>query len=44
MAYTVKEVAQMSGVSVRMLRFYDEAGVLAPAYVRRGEGHPVRVA
>jgi DNA-binding transcriptional MerR regulator len=32
MAYTVKEVAQMSGVSVRMLRFYDQTGVLPPAY------------
>ena len=33
MAYTVKEVAQMSGVSVRTLHFYHEAGLLAPALV-----------
>jgi DNA-binding transcriptional MerR regulator len=33
MAYTVKEVAQMSGVSVRTPHFYHEAGLLAPAYV-----------
>ena len=32
MAYTVKQVAAMSGVSVRALHFYDEAGVLKPAY------------
>ncbi len=32
MAYTVKQVAAMSGVSVRTLHFYDEAGLLAPAY------------
>ena len=32
MAYTVKEVAVMSGVSVRTLHFYDETGLLKPAY------------
>jgi DNA-binding transcriptional MerR regulator/quercetin dioxygenase-like cupin family protein len=31
MAYTVKEVAAMSGVSVRTLHFYDETGLLKPA-------------
>src|SRR3954463_5867069 len=34
MAYTVKQVAEMSGVSVRTLHFYDETGLLKPAYVR----------
>lgn len=33
MAYTVKQVAELSGVSVRTLHFYDEAGLLKPAYV-----------
>ena len=33
MAYTVKQVAAMSGVSVRALHFYDEVGLLKPAYV-----------
>ena len=33
MAYTVKRVAAMSGVSVRTLHFYDEVGLLKPAYV-----------
>src|SRR5215470_13924562 len=33
MAYTVKQVAAMSGVSVRALHFYDETGLLKPAYV-----------
>jgi DNA-binding transcriptional MerR regulator len=33
MAYAVKQVAAMSGVSVRTLHFYDETGLLAPAYL-----------
>jgi DNA-binding transcriptional MerR regulator/quercetin dioxygenase-like cupin family protein len=33
MAYTVKQVAKMSGVSVRALHFYDETGLLEPAYL-----------
>src|SRR5262245_46172380 len=32
MPYTVKKVARMSGVSVRTLHFYDEVGLLKPAY------------
>src|SRR5437667_6384642 len=32
MAYTVKQVAAMSGVSVRTLHFYDEVGLLKPAF------------
>jgi DNA-binding transcriptional MerR regulator len=32
MAYTVKQVAALSGVSVRTLHFYDETGLLEPAY------------
>src|SRR5205823_12176192 len=31
-AYTVKKVAKVSGVSVRTLHFYDETGLLKPAY------------
>src|SRR4051812_26109832 len=31
-AYTVKQVAAMSGVSVRALHFYDETDLLKPAY------------
>ncbi len=33
MAYTVKQLASVSGVSVRTLHFYDEAGLLKPAYL-----------
>jgi len=33
MAYTVKKLAGMSGVSVRTLHFYDEVGLLKPAYI-----------
>lgn len=33
MAYTVKQVAAMSGVSVRTLHFYDEMGLLKPAFL-----------
>jgi DNA-binding transcriptional MerR regulator len=32
MAHTVKQVASLSGVSVRTLHFYDEIGLLKPAY------------
>src|ERR1041385_2694425 len=32
MPYTVKQVATMSGVSVRTLHFYDEVGLLKPAF------------
>lgn len=32
MAYTVKKLAKLSGVSIRTLRFYDEIGLLKPAY------------
>lgn len=34
MAYTVKKVAAMSGVSVRTLHFYDETGLLKPAFTK----------
>ncbi len=34
MAYTVKQVAMMSGVSVRTLHFYDETGLLKPAFTK----------
>src|SRR5580658_9819659 len=33
MAYTVKKVAAMSGVSVRTLHFYHETGLLKPAHL-----------
>jgi DNA-binding transcriptional MerR regulator len=33
MAYTVKQVARLSGVSVRTLHFYDESGLLKPAWI-----------
>ncbi len=33
MNYTVNKLAQLSGVSIRTLRFYDETGLLKPAYV-----------
>jgi DNA-binding transcriptional MerR regulator/quercetin dioxygenase-like cupin family protein len=33
MAYTVKQVARMSGVSVRTLHFYDETRLLKPAFI-----------
>lgn len=32
MAYTVKKLAEVSGVSVRTLHFYDEIGLLKPSY------------
>ncbi len=32
MPYTVNQLAKLSGVSIRTLRFYDEIGLLKPAY------------
>ncbi|WP_232220571.1 MerR family transcriptional regulator [Legionella tunisiensis] len=32
MSYTVKQLAKLSNVSPRTLRFYDEIGLLKPAY------------
>lgn len=32
MTYKVKQLAKLSGVSIRTLRFYDEIGLLKPAY------------
>src|SRR5688572_8348987 len=32
MAYTVNKLAKLSGISVRTLHFYDETGLLKPAY------------
>ena len=32
MAYTVKQVATMSKISVRTLHFYNESGLLKPPY------------
>lgn len=32
MAYTITKLAKLSGVSARTLRFYDEIGLLKPAY------------
>jgi len=33
MAYQIKQLAQLAGVSVRTLRYYDEIGLLPPAYL-----------
>jgi DNA-binding transcriptional MerR regulator len=33
MAYTVKKLSVVSGVTVRTLHFYEELGILKPAYV-----------
>lgn len=33
MAYTIKQLANISGVSTRTLRFYDEVDLLKPAYI-----------
>src|ERR1700688_2910628 len=32
MAYTVKKLSELSGVTVRTLHFYEEIGLLKPAY------------
>jgi DNA-binding transcriptional MerR regulator len=35
MPHTVKQLAKLSGLSVRTLHFYDEIGLLKPAYIGR---------
>jgi DNA-binding transcriptional MerR regulator len=37
MAYTVKKLAKLSGISIRTLHHYDEIGLLKPAYT--GDNH-----
>ncbi len=32
LSYTVKKLPELSGVSIRTLRWYDEVGLLKPAY------------
>ncbi len=32
MKYTIKQLAKLSSVSTRTLRFYDEIGLLKPAF------------
>lgn len=32
MSYTVNKIAKLSGVSIRTLHYYDEIGLLKPAY------------
>ena len=34
MQYTVKQVAKLAGVSVRTLHYYDEVGLLKPAFIK----------
>ena len=33
MEYSIRELSQLSGVTTRTLRWYDEIGLLKPAYV-----------
>ena len=37
--YKISELAQLSGVSTRTLRYYDEIGLLKPASVERSTGY-----
>ena len=34
MEYSIREVAEMTGVSTRTLRYYDEIGLLKPLYTK----------
>lgn len=34
MNYTVKQLAKIAGVSVRTMHYYDEIGLLKPAFVK----------
>ena len=39
MKMQIKEFAKISGVSVRTLHYYDEIGLLPPAFVERTTGY-----
>ena len=39
MKMQIKEFAEFTGVSVRTLHYYDEIGLLLPAYVDRATGY-----
>ena len=36
MVYTVKKLANLAGVSVRTLHYYDRIGLLKPAFLTAG--------
>jgi len=38
MAYSIKQLANLSGIGTRTLRFYDEMGLLKPAYYGENKG------
>ena len=38
--YTVKQLSNLAGVSVRMLHYYDEIGLLKPSSVARSFALP----
>ena len=40
MKMQIKEFADFTGVSVRTLHYYDEIGLLAPAFVDKSTGYP----
>ena len=35
MSYTVQQLADIAGISVRTLHYYDEVGILKPTQVKR---------
>ena len=39
MNYTVNELAKLSGVSIRTLRYYDEIALLKPAFIEENNYH-----
>ena len=39
---TVKEVSEITGISVRTLHYYDEIGLLTPGKVRQATGFMMR--
>lgn len=39
MSYTIKQLAELSGVTTRTLRYYDEIGLLKPAYYNQDNNY-----
>lgn len=35
MAYTIKQLAKLAGITVRTLHYYDEVGLLKPSFIQK---------
>ena len=38
---SIGDFSKVTGVSIKALRYYDEAGILTPAFVDSNSGYPI---